>query len=185
MKGVKPMKKTVFIAVLLALALCLAACGSETKTNTAVTNNSAAPAANSSGNQNNSEDYYFQKGDVKIHMNEASDPILEKLGKYKSSYEAPSCAFDGMDVVYTYPGFDLMTFVDKGKGKVSGVVLRDDTVETVEGISIGSSAADVEKAYGKLEDGATNKKLQKGSCELLIILTDGAVSSIQYLPVTE
>ena len=175
------MKKLITVILALILVLSLAACGDGGGSTPA--NNSSGGNTTPSGNdKNNAEDYYFQKGDLKIHMKDPAAPILEKLGEAKSSYEAPSCAFDGMDVIYSYPGFDLMTFVNNGEGIISGVVLRDDTVETVEGIYIGSDKAAVEKAYGKLEDGANNMKLVKGSCELLIIFTDGVVSSIQYTP---
>ena len=190
-------KKVLLLALVLALVLGLCACGGGGST---PANNSGGSGSNSgsqnssesqngSGNnspagndQNNAQDYYFQKGDVKITMYVPSAPIVEALGQYRSSYEAPSCAFDGMDVIYSYPGFDLMTYVKNGEGIISGVVLRDDTVETIEGISIGSDKAAVEKAYGKFDDGANSLKIIKGSCELLIILTDGAVSSIQYTP---
>ena len=175
------MKKFIAIILALVLVLGLAACGGGGGSTPA--NNSSGSNTTPSGNdKNNAEDYYFQKGDLKIHMKDPAAPILEKLGQAKSSYEAPSCAFDGMDVIYSYPGFDLMTFVNNGEGIISGVVLRDDTVETIEGICIGSDKAAVEKAYGKFEDGVNNLKLTKGGCELLIILTDGAVSSIQYTP---
>jgi len=178
------MKKSAFIALILALALVLCSCGggSAGGNNTANSNTGSSETNSQSGEQNNAEDYYFQTGDVKIHMQDPSAPLLEKLGEAKSSYEAPSCAFDGTDVIYSYPGFDLLTFVDKGDGIVSGVVLRDDTVETIEGIFIGSDKAAVESAYGKLADGASNLRVTKGSCELIIILTDGSVSSIQYIP---
>ena len=86
-----------------------------------------------------------------------------------------------MDVVYTYPGFEVLTYVMDGEAKISGVVLRDDTVETAEGVCIGSSKADVQAAYGSIEEGAASLRMTKGNCELLVILTDDAVSSIQYL----
>ena len=178
------MKKTIFTALILALALILASCGGNANTGKENTTANTASSQNTS-TQNNASDYYFQKGDVKITMGAASEEIIKALGEYKNSYEAPSCAFDGMDVVYSYPGFDVLTYSNGKTAAISGVILRDDTVETVEGISIGSSKADAEKVYGKAEENATNIKLQKGSCELLILFTDGAVSSIQYLPVTQ
>ena len=173
------MKKLIAILLALVLVLGLAACGGG---NAPANNGSKENTVPSGNDKSGAEDYYFQKGDLKIHMQDPAAPVLEKLGQAKSSYEAPSCAFDGMDVIYSYPGFDLMTYVKDGQGIVSGVVLRDDTVETIEGICIGSDKAAVEKAYGKFADGANNMKVVKGSCELLVILTDGAVSSIQYTP---
>ena len=179
------MKKIIAIILALALILGLAACGSENKGGNAQPQNSAQPA-NQGGSENNATDYYFEKDGVKIVMGAPAKPIIDSLEKYNSSYEAPSCAFDGMDVVYSYPGFDVLTFKQgDGEAKISGLVLRDDTVTTVEGIFIGSDKVAVESSYGKIPEGESSLSIQKGSTQLLIILTDGYVSSIQYYPITK
>ncbi|MBR1757688.1 MAG: hypothetical protein IJ744_03025 [Lachnospiraceae bacterium] len=171
------MKRFVFAVVFTLMLITLAACGKKDD----VAETTTKPAASEQETKKADENWYFLKGDVKIEIGAPAQPIIDALGEYQSSYEAPSCAFDGMDVVYTYPGFEVLTYVVDGEAKISGVVLRDDTVETVEGICIGSSKADVETAYGKLEEGATSLQVTKGNCELLVILTDDVVSSIQYL----
>jgi len=175
------MKKTVIIGLIMAAAMAFAGCSGSGSASSQASGASQATAA-SQGDSQQGDGWTFKSGDVVISMNAPAAPILEKLGAAKSSYEAPSCAFDGMDVVYSYAGFDLLTYTSDGKdAKVSGVVLRDDSVETPEGLFIGSDKAAVENTYGKLEDGANNLRVTKGNCELLIILTDGAVSSIQYI----
>ena len=179
------MKKLSIIATCMALALSYAFAGCSSTETTASQSDStqASTAASGAGadSQDASANWYFDLDGVKIFMNAPAAPVLSALGEAKSSYEAPSCAFDGMDVVYSYPGFDLLTFSNGGDAIVSGVVLRDDTVTTVEGLFIGSDTAAVENTYGKVEDGANNIRVQKGNCELLVILTDGYVSSIQYI----
>jgi len=127
-------------------------------------------------------DFYFQKGDVKIFMEAAAPDILSGLGEAKGTHEEKSCAFEGMDVTYMYPGFDLITAKKNGESveTVSQVVLRDDTVETAEGVFIGGSIADVEKAYSVTVGDANNVKVTKGNCDLLFIFKDGVISSIQY-----
>ncbi len=172
------MKRFVTAALLMLMILCLAACGSEAQKKAETAAKPAAPQETAPEDAN----WYFVKDDVRIEIGEKAEPILKALGDPRSTYEAPSCALDGMDVVYTYPGFEVLTYVmDDGEAKISGVVLRDDTVETAEGICIGSSKADVQAAYGNIEEGAANLRVTKGNCELLVILTDDAVSSIQYL----
>ena len=42
-----------------------------------------------------------------------------------SYFEAPSCAFDGIDKTYTYAGFELLTYPKDDKDYVSSVVLKD------------------------------------------------------------
>ena len=142
----------------------------------------AETATEGSEASSEASDWYFQKGDVKIFMEAAASDILSGLGDPKGTHEEKSCAFDGMDVTYMYPGFDLITAKKDGESveTVSQVVLRDDTVETPEGVYIGGTAADVEKAYNTTVGDANNVKLNKGNCDLLFIFKDGVVSSIQY-----
>jgi len=122
---------------------------------------------------------------VIIHMDDPAEPIISALGTCQNKYEAPSCAFDGMDTVYSYPGFEVSTYKAKDVEKVSGVVLRDDTVGTPEGVFIGSSTEDVFKKYEESAEGVNNLKLSKGNSDLLFIFKDGVVTSIQYSIRTE
>ncbi len=43
-------------------------------------------------------------------MNEDVAPILSGLGNYNNYAESPSCAFKGLDKIYSYSGFDLYTY---------------------------------------------------------------------------
>ena len=175
------MKKTVIIGLIAAAAMAFAGCSGSNTDSTAQSAGSQVTAA-TGASEAAGDGWVFKKGDVTISMNAPAAPVLEKLGEAKNSYEAPSCAFDGMDTVYSYAGFDLLTYSAGGaEAKVSGVVIRDDSVETPEGLFIGSDRAAVENTYGKMDDGANSLRVTKGNCELLIILTDGSVSSIQYI----
>ena len=166
-------KKTIAaVALMLILALTLCSCGGG---NTTPANNGGSKA----------KDYVFKSGNTTIEMKAEAEPLLKSLGAYKNSYEAPSCAFDGMDKIYSYNGFDLMTYTQNGKDLVSGVVLRDDTVETPEGITIGSKAEDVKKAYGDFEKDATSATYKSENCKLLIIFENGVVTSVQYIALVE
>ena len=165
-------KISAVIALVLVLAITLCACGSGS--------NSVTP--NNSGS--NTKDFVFKSGSATIAMKAEAEPLLKALGAYKNSYEAPSCAFDGMDKIYSYGGFDLMTYAQKDKDLVSGVVLRDDTVETPEGIAIGSKLEDVRKKYNAKEEGSSINVYSE-NCRLLIIFDNGVVSSIQYIARSE
>ena len=167
-------KKTLAaVALVLVLAVALCSCGSGNTT----------PSNSNSGS--NTKDYVFKSGSTTVEMKADAEAVLKALGAYKSSYEAPSCAFDGMDKIYSYNGFDLMTYTQNGKDLISGVVLRDDTVETPEGIAIGSKAEDVKKAYGDFEKDATSATFKSDNCKLLIIFDGGVVTSIQYIALVE
>ena len=163
-------KMAALLALVMVLAAVLCSCGGGDSNG----NNSG----NNSGSKSN--DYYFKAGDVKVEMKADAEAVLKALGSYKSSYEAPSCAFDGMDKIYSYGGYDILTYTMDGKDFISGVVLRDDTVETPEGIAIGSKLDDVKKKYDAKEEGSSIN-VYSDNCRLLIIFDNGVVSSIQYI----
>ena len=175
-------KLSVILALAMILSLGLAACGGGGSSN-----NATPGGKNNSGNGGGTKEagWVFKKGSVTVAMYDNADDVIKALGAYKSSYEAESCAFDGKDVIYSYPGYDVLAFQEKDRKVISGVILRDDTVETPEHVSIGSSMADVEKAYGKFEDGATSMRLDKGNCQLLILTDNGKVIHIQYIALAE
>ena len=105
----------------------------------------------------------------------------EALGEPASYYEAASCAFEGLDKIYTYSGFELQTYPTDGKDFVSLVVLKDDSVATPEGVALGNTKAKVEERYGTdyQEDGAL-LTYQKGGMKLCFILDGDQVVSIEY-----
>ncbi len=125
--------------------------------------------------------YAFVYDDVVIEINAPAAPVLEKLGEANSYFEAPSCAFDGIDKIYTYNSFELDTYPLDGEDFVSSVLFKDDTVATMEGICIGDSAEKLAEAYGETsteEDGKT--VYCKDGIKLCFIIEDGCISSIEY-----
>ena len=164
-------KMAALLALVMVLSLVLCSCG-------------GGGESNNGGNNTGSLDYYFEVKGVKVEMKADAEAVLKALGSYKSSYEAPSCAFDGMDKIYSYGAYDILTYTADGKDFISGVVLRDDTVETPEGIAIGSKLEDVKKKYNAKEEGSSINVYSE-NCRLLIIFDNGVVSSIQYIARSE
>jgi hypothetical protein len=126
--------------------------------------------------------YEFAYKGASITINAKAEPVLSALGAYSSYYESPSCAFEGMDKIYSYPGFDVATYTLGGVEYVNSVVLTDDSVATPEGLAIGSKIEEVGNAYpGISQSGTSFTAGQNGASKLLIITKDGIVSSIQYI----
>lgn len=142
-----------------------------------------------SSNNNNSgayEGFVFKLKDTDIQLNAKMADLTGKLGKEDAYFESNSCAFQGLDKVYTYGSVVISTYPLENVDYVYTIELKDDTVETPEGIYIGSSKADVEKAYGT--PGSTTDTAYiytKGESQLNIIFEDDAVSSIVYTAITE
>lgn len=130
--------------------------------------------------------YTFTANGVKIAMSDEASAIISALGDPISYTEETSCAFEGLDKTYYYGGFYLTTYPENDKDYVFSVWFQDDSVETEEGLYIGSSKADVERIYGAEGVSGDNSYVYtKGSSKLTVILTNDVVSSIQYEAVVE
>lgn len=113
-----------------------------------------------------------------------ADPIIDALGSYVTSNNSPSCGgFQGNDYVYTYNGFRVSTTPAKNGQIVCKVELTDDSVKTPEGLYIGMSRADVEKAMKAFtaESVGDNLVYTDGGVKLQVILRSGSVSGIVYV----
>ena len=135
--------------------------------------------------EQNAGAYIFRAGEVSIAIDAQAAPILEALGAWKDYAESPSCAFEGMDKVYTYAGFEIETYCLDGVDYIASVRLLDDTFKTQKGITIGSTKEAVIEAYGEpAESGELSLIYQDAGMKLQFLLRDGVVCDIQYLKVT-
>ena len=166
------MKKILTILLAFCLLLSLAACGGAP-----VENPTPSQEVTYTPEQNSS----FQYKGATISLHDAAEPIIAKLGEPVKYTESASCAFEGLDKSYYYGSFYLETYPQGDKDFVSGWWFADDSVTTPEGIYIGSSKADVEKAYGTDGyNGSNAYTVNKDAGMLTIILENDVVSSIQY-----
>lgn len=168
----KNMKKTLAV-IILALACVLTACGGSDK--------EGSDKGGSSGGG-----YSFSSGSTKIEMGADASKVVDALGEADEYFESESCAFKGLDKVYTYPGFKLNTYPKDDKDYVLSVVFMDDTVSTDEGISIGSTKDEVTEAYGDAsEESASKFVYEDGDTQLVIGLNGDSVTSVEIAAVVE
>jgi len=83
-----------------------------------------------------------------IEMDQRMDHLLQQLGEPLGIFEAPSCAFDGIDRIFGFPGIEIRTYPDGDLDRVHTINIMDDSVTTMRGIRLGNSWADVVAAYG-------------------------------------
>lgn len=130
--------------------------------------------------------YCFQTGGTVIGMNQDVSTFLGSLGSYTNYAESKSCAFKGLDKIYSYAGFDLYTYPVDGVDYVNSIYLSDGTVSTQEGIHIGSTLDDMLAAYG---DGYTEEygvyQYAKDKSTLSFIVTDNVIEAIEYTAITK
>lgn len=129
----------------------------------------------------NYKGYAFIYHDVVIEIDAEAAPVLEQLGEANSYFEAASCAFNGLDKMYTYSSFELDTYPMDDKDYVSMILFKDDTISTAEGISIGDTIERVTEVYG--EDSTMESGMivyQKDGMKIGFVVDNGKISSIEY-----
>ncbi len=169
--------------LLLVLILLLAGCS-----NVEGTSEAGNEEEGNEGNQGNQEikGYEFVYNDINIAMYDEATSTLESLGKEMDYFEAESCAFQGMDKIYTYGGFELHTHEIEGNDYISSIIFLDDSVSTKEGIYLYSSLDNVLEAYGEdysEEHGLYTYELEDSKLSFLI--EDDEVTSIEYMAIAE
>lgn len=133
-------------------------------------------------NENPDNNFEFKTKNIRIAIDAKAEDILEELGEPKDYFEAPSCAYQGLDKTYYYNGFEVTTYTDNNVDYIANILLVDDTVTTEEGVYIGSSKDDVVEAYGNdFKESTSLYTYIKGGSELQFIFQEDEVVSIIYL----
>ncbi|MGN0435742.1 MAG: hypothetical protein ACI4D8_03830 [Wujia sp.] len=180
-------KKILTILAAAMLTASLTACGGDDtkvvdKDNTTTSQQNDNPGGDSSDTDNtNLSGYLFTVDGVTIGMDMEAVNLKELLGEPKNYFEAQSCAFNGLDKMYTYDHFEIDTYFDDKTDRVRTIVFLDDMVKTPEGVYIGMTKADMENAYGTdyTVDGSSCIYTKDGMT-LVFILNGDTISSIQY-----
>ena len=118
---------------------------------------------------------------TKIMVGDEFSKISSKLGKDYEYQEVETCAFEGMDKIYSYSDYEIYNYHEKGVEKIYTITLLNENVSTDEGITIGSTVEEVVDTYGdNYEDVAGSYVFQKGDTILTFIFDDGVVTSIEF-----
>ena len=162
------MKKLCCVLLCLGCMICLLACGPVT--------------------EEQEKSYAFVHQGTKIAIDGEALGILSALGEWIDYAESASCAFEGLDKVYTYSSFEIQTYPMNGNDYLYLVNLLDDTVETEEGIRIGSTREQVLSAYGEADKQSDTALAYAGKgmyLEFLFRGADDTVTDIRYCRVEE
>lgn len=186
------MKKIFTIILAFAMVASLCACGKTTKTiggdvnNLTTSKDTGSSAKTQTAKQGATEDYYFfEYKQTAIYPDQDVKEVVAALGEPSSYFEAPSCAFDGIEKTYTYSGFEISTYIDGDIDRIAAIVLTNDLVGTKEGVFIGEDASKIEKTYSTATETSDRMyKYDKGGKELLFIVEGGKIVSIEYLSIT-
>lgn len=188
------MKKLVLV---LMFALVMTGCGKDKTEDNGNENNSTVVenqnAQENHGSESKNDDktdtnkvtepkgYVFEYNGVKIGMDMEAAPIIAALGEADSYFEAPSCAFEGLDKTYSYGSFEIDTYEQDGKDYISTVFFCDDLIETPEGVCLFETKADMIKAYGEgFKEEFGMLVYEKEGMKLKFILEGDEITSIEY-----
>lgn len=176
------MKKNILILTL-ALSCALCACGGSSKkiegeVNTS--NEQTQETETTTEESTETKGYTYVYNDVVVEMDADAAAIVEQLGEPLSYFEAPSCAFEGIDKIYTYSSFEVETYPMDGKDFVSMVTFKDDSITTPEGVAIGDSVDKVKEVYGDCAEEGGMLVYEKDDMKLCFIIKDGVVVSVEY-----
>lgn len=110
----------------------------------------------------------------------------DAISKEFTKSEIPSCAFDGIDKVYTYDNLEIIVASVNGKDTVYSVYFIDDEVETAEGVKITDTKDKMIEKYGSdYKEGLGNKyTYTKGNVELSFTIESDVVTGIEYALIT-
>ena len=174
--------KKILVVLLVALALAGCAAGNQTETTGAPTQSQTQPAQPAETRQETQaaekSGFSVPFRGTAITLGTPMEPVLTALGEPTSYTEQTSCAFQGLDKTYYYGSLYIQTNPAPEGDRISAVWFADDSITTAEGVYIGADRAAVEKAYGSFSGDACT--LDRDGQRLMILLTDGLVSSIQY-----
>lgn len=188
------MRKKILTVLIAASLLALAGCGDSERVidgdvaNVTTGSRSEESTGEAEGSQvseqqtemTESKGYVFVAGGVTVEVDADMAPILQSLGEPASYFEAASCAFEGLDKIYTYSGFEIDTYPAQDRDLVSAVILKDDSVTTAEGICIGDSMEKLIEAYGEAAQENGMLVYTKDGMKLCFILQDDSIISIEY-----
>ena len=120
--------------------------------------------------------------EIRLHQN--VEPVLNSLGSELNYFEAESCAFEGMDKIYTYSNLEISTAPIGDEDIISLIVLLDDTLTTSEGLYIGAGEDEVISAYGDDYQVQGDAFIYtRNDTQLMFIFDDQTVVSIEYIAV--
>jgi len=143
----RSMKKYIYITAVTILAVfTLVACGNGTVADNPATNDEPVLPANT---PQVPLVFSFKMGDVLIEMDEDISRVIAGLGEPLGILEQESCAFDGIDRIFSYPGIQIYTYPKGNSDHIHTIGFFDDSVVTTEGnIRLGSDIQEVFNVYG-------------------------------------
>jgi hypothetical protein len=125
--------------------------------------------------------YVFAYNGAEVALGGLAEDFIAAAGQPGQIFEAPSCAFEGIDKILYYPGFTVNTYPVEGTDYILAVVFADDSVTTAEGVYLGMTRAEIESVYGSpTASEANGASYAKDGMSLRFVYEDDVAVDITY-----
>ena len=109
-----------------------------------------------------------------------------ELPKANETYEADSCAIEGTEITYTYENFEVATNSNGNSEQIVSAYLIDGELATKEGVRIGDTLDKMLQTYGEnYTQSDISYIYTKGNTELIFIVNNDSITSIEYRLIIE
>ena len=124
-----------------------------------------------------------------IYMDQNMNDVLTALGEPLGIFEAPSCAFDGIDRIFSYPGIQIHTYPVGDEDFVHTISIRDDSVliksdnyfSSTSHFHLGSSWDTVRSIFGSdYHQDFDMFTFTRGNTTLAFLVEEDIVTAITY-----
>lgn len=199
------MKKSFFMGLILLLGL-LCACASGARQGTVYVDPKAAAGETAQSGEGEKpeqvlpgekeapdpeeeqeEEYIFRSGSIAIVPLEEADEVMERLTGLLSTFEADSCAYQGKDYYYYYPGFELTVNELEGVKRITAITLVDDTIKAEfsgGALGIGDGEQLLRQVLGG-EPGQSYYEFAGSRSRVQIQLMEGRITAMVFRPAEE
>ena len=178
------MKQLLCLLLSLMLLMGLAACGSAPAATNTTPETTLHIEIDEAVNPDDAGAFSFTLSEVSLTP--GAEFKAEDLPEAESTYEVPSCAIEGTDLVYSYPEAEVTVYNDGTKGIIYSIYLVDENTATDEGLYLGDDRETVETLYGTdYTEEESVLVYTKGQTQLHVMVEDDLVVSIEYYMVTE
>lgn len=133
------------------------------------------------------EEYIFRSGSIAIVPLEEADEVMERLTGLLSTFEADSCAYQGKDYYYYYPGFELTVNELEGAKRITAITLVDDTIKAEfsgGALGIGDGEQLLRQVLGG-EPGQSYYEFAGSRSRVQIQLTERRITAMVFRPAEE
>lgn len=174
------MKKTKMIALLLCAQFAFVGCGGDDSSSDNSGNETTQTAV-----QAKADGFFLNLQNIPILIDANELETVEKLSGDPGGFEEVSCAYDGIDKIYSYNDYVITFYETADKDNlVQSIRLTSDLTSTNEGISIGDTKEDVINAYGENEDASENLIIyEKNGTNLKFVFENDIVVLIEVLKI--